>query len=690
MDTTQPSPCPADVAANPLIAPSPHRHEAVPFDAIATEHFLPALDWAIADAKAEIERIATAPEAANFANTIEALELAGQDVERVSGIFHNLLSAETSDALQALTGEIGPRTAAFANDIALDPRIFARVKAVHDRRTAMDWTAEQTQLLDDTYKSFVRNGALLSDDEKGELRAIDEKLSKLCPDFGHNVLKATNDFALVIRDQRDLAGLPESARAAAAEAATARGETGAWAFTLHGPSVQPFLTYADHRGLREEMWRALATRAFGGSFDNQPLVLEIANLRHRRARLLGYATHADFVLEQRMAETPGRVGDFLEKLLAASRPAAERDLAEIQAHALTLGGPEPLMPWDFSYYAEKLKQARFAYDDEALRPYFPLARVVEGVFEHCRLLYGLIFRRADGYPVWHPEVTVYEVEDERDGSFVGLFYTDFFPRPTKQNGAWMTTFRDQGTYRGGVKRPHVAIVCNFTRPSGDKPSLLTFDEVSTLFHEMGHALHGLLSRCTYRSLGGTNVRWDFVELPSQIFENWLREKESLDIFARHWQTGEPMPADLVEKIRASARFLAGYSSLRQVQFGLLDMAWHGADPSAVASVPDFEKAATERATVLPRVPGTNSSVAFSHIFGGGYSAGYYSYKWAEVLDADAFEAFKEKGLFDRATADSFRRHILERGGTEPPMDLYKRFRGREPDPDAMLRRDGLI
>jgi peptidyl-dipeptidase Dcp len=679
-----------DIAENPLVAPSPLQDQAVPFDRVEVQHYLPALDHTIAEAKARIEAILANPAAPDIENTIVALEQAGQDVDRVSSVFYNQLSAQTSDELQALAADFGAKSANFSSDVSLDPRVFARVRAVWDARDSLGLKGEKARLLDDTYTGFVRNGALLSDNEKGELRAIDEALAKLTPDFQHNVLKATNAFTLWVEDEADLAGLPEGAVKAAKLAAEERDRPEAWLITLDAPSYVPFMTYAENRGLREQLWRAFNARAFGGEFDNQPLVKEIASLRFRRAKLLGYPSHAAFVLEKRMAETPDAVHAFLDRLLAASKPAAERDLAEIQAHARTLGGPDPLQPWDVGHYAEKLKQHRFAFDEEALRPYFPLGRVIDGVFEHCRRLYGLVFRPSDAYPVWHPDVKAYEVYDEAEDRYVGLFYADFFPRSSKRNGAWMTTYRDQGLYHDGVKRPHVAIVCNFTKPTADRPSLLSYDEVRTFFHEMGHALHGLLSRCTYRSLGGTNVYWDFVELPSQIFENWVQQKDGLDLFAGHYQTGEKLPADLVEKIRESARFMAGWQSLRQTSFAQLDMAWHDGDPTAIASVPEFERSATARAQVLPPIPEANSSSGFSHIFGGGYSAGYYSYKWAEVLDADAFELFQEKGLFDPATARSFKENVLERGGTEHPMELYKRFRGREPDQDALLRRDGLM
>ena len=453
------------------------------------------------------------------------------------------------------------------------------------------------------------------------------------------------------------------------------------------------MTYSDHSDLREKLWRAYNTRAFGGKYDNSQLSKQIAKLRHERAGLLGYRSHADFVLEERMAESSIRVRDFLERLIEKSRPAAERDIKQVEALKKQAGGKlanEPLQPWDYAYWSEKLKMRDYEFDEEVLRPYFKLENVIEGAFEHARQLYGLKFKELKNIPVYHPDVTVYEVVDEDTGRHMAVFYADFFPRKGKRSGAWMTSYREQGLQNGKVERPHVSIVCNFTKPTPTKPSLITFDEVRTLFHEFGHALHGILSDVTYVSLGGTNVYWDFVELPSQIMENWTLEKEALDLFARHYETGEPIPAELTKKIKDTSKFQAGYFSLRQLNFGILDMAWHSMDPSQIGDIEDFERQATERTTILPRVAGTNVSVSFSHIFAGGYSAGYYSYKWAEVLDADAFEYFKEKGLFNRDVARAFRENILSKGGTKHPMELYKKFRGREPDPDALLRRDGLI
>jgi peptidyl-dipeptidase Dcp len=487
-----------------------------------------------------------------------------------------------------------------------------------------------------------------------------------------------------------LVGLPEGVIEAAAQEAERKGHKGKWLFNLQAPSFLPFMQYAQNRELRKKLWLAYNSRAFQDQFDNREVVKKITRLRHDRAQLLGFKSHADFILSERMAQTPLQVMKFLNELLIPSKKAAEKDIAELRAFKKSIDGNDEVMPWDFAFYSEKLKEKKYKFNDEELRPYFKLETVVEGVFEHARRLYGITFKEVLDVPKYHPDVRTFEVREERTQNYVGLLYTDFFPRETKKGGAWMTVYREQGYYKGQVRRPHVSIVCNFTKPTASKPSLLTYDEVQTLFHEFGHALHGLLSQVTYRSLAGTNVYWDFVELPSQIMENWVKEKESLDIFARHYQTKQPIPAELVEKIKKSFQFQAGYYSMRQLQFGFLDMAWHQQDPAAIDDVDAFENKMTDMTRVLPKIPGTNVSCSFSHIFAGGYSAGYYSYKWAEVLDADAFEYFKEVGLFDKHVAEKFKSHILSRGGTEHPMELYKKFRGREPDPKALLRREGLL
>jgi peptidyl-dipeptidase Dcp len=674
---------------NPFFKPLQTPHEAIPFRDVRLEHFRPAVDRGIETGKARLEAIRSNPAKADFANTVLALETATEELDLAAETFFVLLSAHGLEGMHELAREISPQLAAFSSDLYLDEKIFARVKAVHDSMDGAGLSAEQKRLVDKFYKAFVRNGAMLSVAAKTRLREIDQEAAKLQPAFSENVLKATQAYVLNVTDASKLAGIPELVLESAKQAATARGLSG-WAFTLDAPSYIPFMDYCADRDLREQISKAFGARAFGGEFDNRGNVLGIAKLRHERAKLMGFATHAHFVLEERMAESPDKVKAFLERLLKASKPAGEREIRELSEFARSRGGPDRLQPWDFSFWAKKLKQERYSYDDEEVRRYFPLENVLEGAFEHARRLYGIVFHEVKDVPTWHPEVKVFEVSDEGSGNFIGLFYTDFFPRPTKKSGAWMTPVREQGLFGGRVRRPHVGIVCNFTRPTDTKPSLLTYGEVRTLFHEFGHALHGLLSDCTYRSVAGTNVYWDFVELPSQIMENWTVQKESLDLFARHFETGETIPAALAKKLKDSENFLAGYASLRQLGFAMLDLAWHAADPAGVDDVVAFEDGALAATRLMPKVEGTSVSCAFSHIFAGGYSAGYYSYKWAEVLDADAFELFLEKGLFNRDVGHAFRLNILSKGGTEHPMELYKKFRGREPDPDALLRRSGLI
>lgn len=675
---------------NPLLMPFTAKDQAVPFDQIKVEHYLPALDEAITLAKSNIAKIKANSATPDFENTIVALETVSEKADVIATIYGNLESAHSDDAFQALATEIYPKLTALASDVALDEEIFKRVKTVYDNRNSMKLTAEQTRLLEKTYLSFVRNGALLSPEQKETLRQIDQEMSVLGPKYSENVLKATNSFEMFLDKHEDVAGIPEGVLEGAAAAAEAKGKKGQWFFNLQIPSYLPFMTYANNRALREKMSKAYSSRAFGGEFDNQEIVKKIVTLRAKRANLLGFKTHAEFVLAERMAKDPGTVATFLQKLLKASKAAGQKDVSEVFEFAAKLDAIPELKPWDFGYYSEKLKEEKYAFNEEDLRPYFKLENVVDGVFTHAKQLYGLTFKENKDIPVYHPEVKAYEIYEEKSGKYMGLFYTDFFPRETKKGGAWMTQFRGQGLIGGELKRPHVSIVCNFTKPTPTKPSLLTYDEVRTLFHEFGHALHGMLSDVTYQSLSGPNVYWDFVELPSQIMENWAGEKEGLDLFARHYETNEPMPEDLIKKLKASQQFQAGYASCRQLQFGMLDMAWHTADPSLIKDVDAFEEMATAETRLFPKVPGTNSSVSFSHIFAGGYSAGYYSYKWAEVLDADAFEYFKEEGLFSPEVARKFKEFILSKGGTEHPMDLYKKFRGREPDPNALLRRDGLI
>ncbi len=661
--------------------------ETPPFHKLRSEDYLPALREAVSLARAELRALADAPTPPTFENTIEALERSGERVNLIATIFYNLHSAETDDVLERDAQEIAPLLSAYGNDILLDEALFARVAAVHAARPDLEGEAER--LLEKTYRTFVRNGANLSEADKERLRALDEELSRLSLTFGQHVLKDTNTYELRLTDEADLAGLPESVREAAAQAAADKGYAGEWLFTLHQPSYLPFMKYADRRDLRERFYRAFAARGFrGDAHDNRELVQRIAARRHERAQLLGYATHADFVLEERMAETPARVTEFLDDLLQPALPAAHRELDELAAFAQRRGGPDVLERWDFAYYAEQLRKEKFNLDDEALRPYFALDRVLQGMFEVAQRLFGISFHAHADVARYHPDVQIFEV---REGNrHVGVFYADFFPRPGKRSGAWMTAFRGQHRLHGYDQRPHVSIVCNFTPPAAQRPSLLTFQEVTTLFHEFGHALHGLLAEGQYESLTGTNVYWDFVELPSQLLENWVYERATLDLFAFHYQTGAPIPTEMVESIRESAKFLSGYQTVRQIGLSRLDMAWHAGDPSAVQDVARHEVAALAGTELLPSVSGANVSCAFSHIFQGGYSAGYYSYKWAEVLDADAFEYFQEKGIFDTETAGRFRQFVLSAGNRAHPMSLYLQFRGQPPTPEALLRRSGLV
>lgn len=685
-------------STNPLLTLSKLPFGAFPFDKVEKRHYRPALDEGIRLANAAFDKIRNDTSKPTFENTILAIETAPEVVNHVSKIFFNLVGTNSDEEMQQITKEISPILASFSSDLLLDGAIFKRVKAVWDARKELKLEGEEYRLTEKTYRDFVRNGALLDGEKKEKLRALDQELSTLSPEFSDNVLKATNEFKLVLDKKEDLDGLPQSAIESYAEAAKEagllkEGETGKWLVTLQAPSFMPMMTYSSKRRLREQLWKAYNARAIE---ENPKVLSRIVQLRHERAKLLGYETHASFVLEERMASTPKAVMSFLERLMLKAMPAAKRDLSEVRKFKKETTGDDSFEPWDYAFWSEKLKMKLHNLDEEALRPYFQLENVVAGVFEHAKRLYGVTFKPVTGIPVHHPDVKTFEVVDDVNGQHVGLFYADFFPRASKRNGAWMTSFRDQGysawslTAGGAIERPHVAIVCNFTKPTATAPSLLTLDEVKTLFHEFGHALHGLLSDCKYVSIGGTNVYWDFVELPSQIMENWVGERESLAVFAKHYKTGEIIPEELTEKIRKSSQFQAGYFAMRQINFAMLDMAWHSTDPASINDALSFERSVTAPTSLFAPVEGTSSSAAFSHIFAGGYSAGYYSYKWAEVLDADAFEFFKEQGLFSKDVASKFRKYVLAAGSSEDPMELYKKFRGREPDPDALLRRDGLI
>jgi len=674
---------------NPLLQKSPLPNQAPQFDVVKTEHYMPAVEEGIKIARANIEAIKANADAPTFENTLLALENASEALGQATSVFYNQLSAMGGDDLHALATEIGPLSASFSSDVALDEDLFARIKTVYDARDTLDLTVEQMTLLDDSYRGFVRSGALLPEDKKSRLREISQELSTLSPAFMQNTIKSAEAFELVIENEDDLAGLPDSAKESSAHAAKEKGHDGKWVFTLDYPSFGPFLQYADNRELREKIWCAFASRAWKDEFDNSENIKNIVRLKDERAKLLGYDTHAHYVLEERMAKSPDTVMGFLNKLKAAYKPAAEKDLETLTAFAKDEHSVDDLKPWDIGYYAEKLKQKLFNFTSEDFRPYFQLGKVLDGCFEHFSKLFGVKFIETDKYPKWHEDVKTYDVVNASDDSFVGTFYADFHPRTGKNQGAWMTNYRDQGLFGGEKMNPVIAIVCNFTKPTDDRPSLLTHGEVTTLYHEMGHAMHGMLSDVTYRSLAGTSVLWDFVELPSQLQENWCYEKEMLDSFAEHYETGEKLPSELIEKLRSSMHFMVGWGGLRQINLGTLDMAWHTCDPATIDDVAAFEDEATKDTSLYPRMAGP-SSTSFGHIFAGGYSAGYYSYKWAEVLDADTFELFLEKGLYDQDTAQSYRENILSKGGTEKPDVLYKRFRGRDADPDALLRREGLL
>jgi peptidyl-dipeptidase Dcp len=674
---------------NPLLKDFTGFDGCTPFDQVKPEHYIPALKTAIETSKDNIKKIKKNSGAPNFVNTIEALETASEPIGPVIETFFNLLHSDATEEMHALSQEISSLHAEFGSDISLDLELFGQIKKVYENPDK-NLTSEQKMLLKKTYLGFVRNGALLDDAKKAELRAIDQELSKLSPKFSEFVVKDTAKFEIEVHDESEIKGLPESSLETAKHLAESKGKKNSWLFNLEMPSYFPILTYAPSRDLREKVWKAYTSRCLSGEFATKDLINQMIALKHKRARLLGYKSHADYVLEERMAKSPQRVFDFLENLIKASKPAAKKDLDLVRKKAKDLDGITDLKPWDTAYYNEKLKLELFELDEEELRPYLSLENCINGAFLVSEKLYGLKFEKITGVPVYHPDVETYKVTNAKTGEYVALFYADFFPRPTKKTGAWMTQFRSQGLYKGKVVRPHVSIVCNFTKPTKTKPSLITFSELETLFHEFGHALHGMLSNCRYPSLAGPNVYWDFVELPSQFMENFLGEKEVLDLFAKHYQTGETLPDSLFKKLKSSDKFMKGLMSLRQLNFGILDMAWHKEDPGIVDDIEAFEVKKTEETRLLEHVKGSAISPAFSHIFGGGYSAGYYSYKWAEVLDADAFEFFKEKGLFNPTVATKFKDCVLSRGGTDEPDNLYREFRGQEPDPMALLRRDGLI
>jgi len=674
---------------NILTNPFENAHQSAPFSQIRNEYFIPAFDFAIEETKKEIDSIVNNQDQATFQNSIAALSFSGLTLERISNIFFNLQSAETNDEIDQIAQVVAPKLAALSNDITLNFELFEKIKAVYDQKNQLNLHTEELTLLTKYYKDFVRNGALLDETKKEELRKIDSELSTLKLTFGEHVLADNNAYQLHITDINDLSGLPEGTLEAAQELAKQEGKEG-WIFTLDYPSYIPFVTYADNRELRKEITLAAGRKAYqNNENNNEEIVLKIVNLRYERAQLLGYATHADFVLEERMAQSPTEVKSFLTNLLDKAKPAALNEFQELTEFAKHTDGLDQLEKWDASYYAEKLKQQKFNLDDEKLKPYFQLAHVLNGAFTIAHKLFGLNFKEVNHIDKYHPDIQTYEVWDT-ENQFIALFYADFFPRKGKRNGAWMTSFKSQYILNKVNDRPHVSIVCNFTPATASKPSLLTFNEVTTLFHEFGHALHGMLANTQYPTLSGTSVYWDFVELPSQIMENWCYEEEALKLFAKHYETGETIPMDYIKKIKESASFLEGMATLRQISFGLLDMAWHGQNPRDIQQIKPFEVEQFASTALYPDVLDNAMSPSFSHIFNGGYSSGYYSYKWAEVLDADAFEYFLEEGIFNPEVAKKFKDNILSKGGTVHPMKLYKAFRGKEPAVEPLLRRAGLL
>lgn len=671
---------------NPLLLDFGTKHNTPPFSAIKDEHFLPAFKVCLEEGKKDVLQIADVNQA-SFEDVVVALEFAGAKLDKVAEIFFNLTYAETNDELQEIAEEVSPMLSEFSNDIYLNEKLFEKVKTVYgaDKESL---SGEGKMLLEKTYKAFVRNGALLGETEKERFREISKQLSVLSVKFGQNVLAETNAFKLQVTDEADLAGLPGNVVEAASEQAKADGVDG-WIFTLHFPSYFPFMKYAENRELRKKMFEAYAVRCNqNNEADNKENVAKIVELRQERSKLLGYETFSDMVLEERMAGSADKVFDLLDELLVASKPYALNEKKELEVFAQKIDEGIVLERWDWAYYAEKLKEEKFSVNDEMIKPYFQLDKVQEGIFNLCGKLYGLCFEENIDIDKYHEDVKVFEVFDE-EGSFISVLYLDFHPRVSKQGGAWMTSFASQMVKNGVDLRPHVSVVCNFTKPTESTPALLTFGEVTTFLHEFGHALHGMLSKCTYPSLSGTSVFRDFVELPSQIFENWALEKEWLEDVAVHYKTGERVPDELIQKIIDSRNFLSGYQCVRQLSFGFTDMAWHSLADGFDGDVAAFEKNAMEKTEVFPYCDDYVMSCAFSHIFSGGYAAGYYGYKWAEVLDADAFSVFKENGVFDKKTAARFKETVLEKGGTRHPMDLYKEFRGGEPSVDALLERSGL-
>ena len=680
--------CSCNSMENPLLKESSAPFGAPEFDKIRNEHYLPAFEAGIAEAKAEIDAIVANQEEPTFENTIEAMEVSGQTLNNVAGIFYNLMEANTNDEMQQIAEKVSPMLTEYSMYVSLNADLFQRVKAVYEKRNELGLAPDQMKLLDDNYKSFVRGGANLSDEDKELYSKWSEELSLITLQFSKNVLAATNAYVLNITDSTQLGGLPEFVKTMAAETAAEKGLEG-WAFTLDAPSYSPFLKYSTERDLRKQIWTAYNTRAIGGENDNTEIVKKIVDLRIKIANILGYETYADYALEERMAKNKLTVNDFIKNLLEPSMAFAKKDVADVYAFAKKNGFEDSqLQSWDFSYWSEKYQQAEYSLSAEELKPYFQLESCIDAVLGLATRLYGITFKELDNVPVYHPDVKVYEVNDA-DGRHLALFYADFFPRASKRGGAWMTEFRGQSIRNGVEYRPFISTVMNFTKPTADAPALITHDELVTFLHEFGHALHGIFAEGRYGSLTGTNVSRDFVELPSQIMENWAFEPEYLNSFAKHYQTGEPIPVELIEKVVAAKNYLAGYAQVRQLHFGYLDMAWHSLTELPAESAVEFEQKVLAPYAVMPAVDGVAFSTSFSHIFSGGYSAGYYSYKWAEVLEADAFSLFKEKGIFNTEVSNSFRKNILSMGGTEDEAVIYRNFRGHDPQPEALMEKLGL-
>ena len=680
--------CSCNSMENPLLTESSAPFGAPEFDKIKNEHYLPAFEAGIAEAKAEIDAIVANKEEPTFENTIEAMEVSGQTLNNVAGIFFNLMEADTDDEMQQIAESVSPMLTEYSMYVSLNNDLFQRVKAVYEKKDELGLAPDQMKLLEDNYKSFVRGGANLSDEDKALYSKWSEELSLTTLQFSKNVLAATNAYVLNITDSTKLGGLPGFVKTMAAETAAEKGLEG-WAFTLDAPSYSPFLKYSTERELRKEIWTAYNTRAIGGENDNTEIVKKIVDLRIKIANILGYETYADYALEERMAKNKVTVNEFIKNLLEPSMEFAKKDVADVLAFAKNNGFEESqLMPWDFSFWSEKYQQAEYSLSAEELKPYFQLESCIDAVFGLATRLYGITFKQLDNVPVYHEDVKVYEVNDA-DGRHLALFYADFFPRASKRGGAWMTEFRGQSIRDGVEYRPFISTVMNFTKPTADAPALITHDELTTFLHEFGHALHGIFAEGRYGSLTGTNVSRDFVELPSQIMENWAFEPEYLNSFAKHYQTGEQIPAQLIEKVVAAKNYLAGYGQVRQLHFGYLDMAWHSLTELPAETTVEFEQKTLAPYSVMPSVEGSAFSTSFSHIFSGGYSAGYYSYKWAEVLEADAFSLFKEKGIFNTEVSHSFRENILSKGGAEDEAVIYRNFRGHDPQPEALMKKLGL-